>query len=401
MNDGTEIKAIMEIPEYALSVMRKLREAGEQVYTVGGCVRDAFLGLTPNDYDMTVSCPPERTLEILHELRTIPTGLKHGTVTVISEGNPIEITTFRVDGDYKDSRRPDSVSFTRRVEEDLARRDFTVNAMAYSPWEGTVDLFGGREDLKAKIIRAVGDPETRFEEDALRIMRAFRFSAQLGFSIDEDTLMGAQARREGLANIARERIGVEFIKLLCSEGAQGSLSLMAEYGITEYVTGGYMPSAHTLSALSRLENDDEIRLGTFLLDAQAETSRSIIDGLRYSNRLKSHALHIAEHARKKIETPRDATLLRGAVGDETALKVAKVSSAIGASSAEAVELVRGNRAPSRISELAVGGEELMELGFSGREVGKALRALLDTVIEDPSLNQRDILLELALGMRKS
>jgi tRNA nucleotidyltransferase (CCA-adding enzyme) len=398
--DGTDKTDRIEIPEYALGVMRRLREAGEQVYIVGGCVRDAFLGNTPNDYDMTVSCPPERTLEILRELRTIPTGLKHGTITAISEGNPIEITTFRVDGDYKDSRRPDSVSFTRRIEDDLSRRDFTVNAMAYSPWEGTVDLFGGREDLEAKIIRAVGDPAKRFEEDALRIMRAFRFSARLGFTIDEATLTGAYARRDGLANIARERIGAEFIRLLCSSGAQRALLLMAENGITEHVTGGYMPNERTLSALSRLPEDDEIRLGVFLLDADGETARGVIDGLRYSNRLKSHALLIAEHAHKKTETARDATLLRGVVGDETAIKTVTVSAALGISSAEAVALVKGNRAPSRINELAVGGEELLALGFSGREVGRALRDLLERVIDEPSLNEREILIGLAREMRK-
>ena len=178
----------IKIPEYAESVLERLEQNGEEAYIVGGSLRDSLLGKAASDYDVATSALPERTLEIFSDYRVIATGLKHGTVTVMSDGKPIEVTTFRVDGGYSDSRHPDSVSFTRSIEEDVSRRDFTVNAMAYSQRRGLVDLFGGRDDLAKGIIRAVGDPERRFDEDALRIMRAFRFSAQLDFEIEEKSL---------------------------------------------------------------------------------------------------------------------------------------------------------------------------------------------------------------------
>ena len=171
----------MKYPRYVADVITRLEECGHEAYIVGGSVRDMLLSKAPNDYDVTTSARPTETLEIFKDMRTIPTGLKHGTVTVMSRGNPIEITTFRIDGEYLDSRRPESVSFTDDVTADLSRRDFTVNAMAYSEKRGLIDVFGGKNDLEKRIIRAVRDPKERFSEDALRIMRAFRFSSQLGF----------------------------------------------------------------------------------------------------------------------------------------------------------------------------------------------------------------------------
>ena len=172
------------IPEYVGEIFARFSRFGEEAYIVGGSLRDALLGITPNDFDIATSATPEKTIELFSDKRVIETGLKHGTVTVIFDGEPVEITTFRVDGGYTDSRRPDSVSFTRSIEDDLSRRDFTVNAMAFNDERGIVDVFGGRDDLKARVIRAVREPELRFSEDALRIMRAFRFSAQLGYSAE-------------------------------------------------------------------------------------------------------------------------------------------------------------------------------------------------------------------------
>lgn len=393
MNKQEYCKSIF-IPDRALRVMERLWDAGEEVYIVGGCVRDALLGALPHDYDMTVSCIPERTLEIFSDMRTIPTGLKHGTVTVLSDGYPLELTTFRVDGSYSDSRRPDSVSFTRRVEDDLSRRDFTVNAMAYSPRTGLIDLFGGREDLEAGVIRAVGHPATRFGEDALRIMRAFRFSAQLGFSIDGKTLDGACECREGLQNIAAERIGVEFIKLICSRHPERPLRQMSELGILPYASPDYTPEDRIFSLLSGMPENDIARLGFYLSQADRQTAQGVLRVLRCSNKQKSGALSVAEWANRRIETSADATRLRGALVELAPLAV-RASVLLGVSDEGAVALVEQSTAPARIGDLAVDGGDLSALGIRGREIGATLHYLLERVIERPELNSREALLELA------
>lgn len=394
-----EKKIEIFIPEYALSVMNALRAGGEEAYIVGGCVRDALLGIEPHDYDMTVSCPPERTVELLSSFRTIGTGLAHGTVTAISAGQPIEITTFRVDGSYTDSRRPDSVSFTRSLAEDLARRDFTVNAMAYSRETALVDLFGGVSDLGAKIIRAVGDPKKRFSEDALRIMRAFRFSAQLGFEIDSATLEGAVACRRGLGKIARERIREEFIRLLCSSRPEKPLILMRNTGILDYVTGGYCPDEKIFPLLASMPRDDISRLGLFLADAHRSDAADIMRGLKCSNKQRIGALAISQNCRWRIDKPEDATRLRAAAG-EYAQSVARASVLLGCNDSMAETMVSGDSAPSCISELAVGGRDLMLLGFGGRKLGEALEWLLSEAMRAPELNTREALLALAEKKRK-
>ncbi len=217
-------------PNYARAVMAALDVAGHRGYLVGGSLRDILRGVTPHDYDMTTDATPEEMLEIFRDFRVIPTGLKHGTLTVLSDGHPIEVTTHRVDGEYLDSRRPESVSFTRQLSEDLSRRDFTVNAMAWHPETGLIDLFGGREDLEKGIIRAVGEPQKRFSEDALRILRAFRFAAQLNFEIEPRTLSGAAACREGLAHISAERIFSEVSRMLEAPAAVRGFRAMLDTG---------------------------------------------------------------------------------------------------------------------------------------------------------------------------
>ena len=206
--------------------------------------------------------------------RVIESGMKHGTVTVLIEGDPIEITTFRIDGSYTDRRHPDSVTFTRRIEEDLSRRDFTVNAMAYNPSVGLVDPFGGREDLSKQLLRAVGEPLRRFEEDALRIMRAFRFSAQLGFSIEEETLRATAEAKEGLRGIAVERIAAELSKLILSDAPAEALRMMEESGALAYVTGEYRPSREVRERLSEMPREEDARLG-FLLSGLSAPRRRI------------------------------------------------------------------------------------------------------------------------------
>ena len=236
----------MTLPGVVSFALSRLETFGHEAYVVGGAVRDAMLGREVHDYDVTTSASPEEIKSVFADFHTILTGEKHGTVTVVVDGMPLEITTYRVDGDYTDGRRPDSVEFTKNITEDLARRDFTVNAMAYSPLRGLCDPFGGAEDLKIGVIRAVGDPVRRFTEDSLRILRGFRFAARLGFEIEEKTLAAAKSERKRLPAVSAERIGSEILGLLSAERPSRSLCLMH----SAHVLGEIMPAAYfeTLAA---------------------------------------------------------------------------------------------------------------------------------------------------------
>lgn len=384
----------IEIPSYVQELIERFEARGEEAYIVGGSLRDALLGKSPSDYDMTTSALPERMLEIFSDYRVIKTGIKHGTLTVISEGRPVEITTFRIDGGYTDSRHPDSVSFTRSLPEDLARRDFTVNAMAYNQKSGLFDSFGGESDLDRRIIRAVGDPRRRFDEDALRIMRAFRFSAQLGFEIEGDTLAAAVECREGLANIAVERIFAELLRLILSPYPQEPLRLMKDGGIMKYIFGEYLPSDRLISLVNSAPLSDTARLGLLLCGADADRQREILTSLKCSNRQKSGAMAVASGAHESLTDGRQVSRFIAKYGEnsEDALCVSVI---LGNSSAEMPELARKNSAPRSIKELRIDGSDLVALDFEGREIGKTLALLLDRTLDDPSLNERARLLELA------
>lgn len=387
----------IKIPDYVTSLMEILCENGEESYVVGGSLRDFMLGKVPKDYDMATSSLPSRTLSIFSDCgyRTLETGIRHGTVTVISEGKPVEITTFRVDGGYTDGRHPDSVSFTSSIEEDLARRDFTVNAMAYNDGVGLIDLFGGEEDLKQGIIRTVGEAEKRFEEDALRIMRAFRFSAALDFEIEEKTLRGAKVCRGGLKNIARERIGAEFISLICAPAPERVIGQMREYGILPFVVGDFVPLRNAEAALQKLPNAPECRLGALFYDCSENVLRQILSELKCSNKQKKGAVTVAKLAKRQILTSADAAHLK-ADGGEYACFALEASIALGFSPSEARNLYRGSTAPCGIAELKISGAEIAKLGVKGKEIGLTLEYLLDKTLENPLLNDREKLIELAL-----
>lgn len=382
------------LPEYVRRLMALLEASGEEAYVVGGGLRDALLGKEPSDYDLATSASPERMCEIFSDFRTVGSGLKHGTLTVICDRHPIEITTFRVDGSYTDSRHPDSVSFTRSIEEDLARRDFTVNAMAYNERRGLIDLYGGREDLRDGVIRAVGDPERRFQEDALRILRAFRFSALLGFDIDAPTLAAAEKCRGGLDNIARERIGSEFLKLICAPHPERPLLLMRECGVLSAALLDYQPDVALIEALAKMPDEVGARLGFLLVDCDACAARDIIASLRCSNRQKQDALALRENARYRVATRRDAARLCSLMRDG-AYSAALASVLLGVSDENATELVLRNAAPRSVDELAIGGRELCALGARGRQVGELLSYMLERTADDPSLNREDALLKIA------
>lgn len=387
----------MVIPAHIQALLDRMDAAGEVGYLVGGCLRDSLLGLTPHDFDIATSARPERTVEIFSDYRVIPTGIKHGTVTVIAEDCPVEITTFRIDGTYTDSRHPDSIRFADRINEDLARRDFTVNAMAYHPTRGLVDLFGGKEDLNAKLIRAVGNPATRFSEDALRILRAFRFSAQLGFSIHPDTLSGAEQTREGLSHIAKERITTEWLRLVTSPSPSQPIRQMISLGILPYITGSYTPSERLLALLPHVPSNTDARLGLLFAETSEQELRHSLTALKCSNRQITGALAVRRGALLTVASPKDAGRFRAATGCYTSDAIA-VSVLLGHSPKEATEWIRQSTAPCRVTDLALTGRDLSALGFAGKEIGEVLSRLLTQAMEDPSLNRREILLSLAKQM---
>lgn len=388
----------MKYPEYVAKVIDRLENSGFEAYIVGGSVRDTVIGRKPYDFDVTTSALPAETLEVFADLRTIPTGLKHGTVTVISDGKPIEVTTFRIDGEYTDSRHPDTVRFTDSITADLSRRDFTVNAMAYNKKRGLVDPFGGKKDIENGIIRAVGEPNKRFFEDALRIMRAFRFSAQLGFYIDKDTLLAARELRGGLKNIAMERISAEFLKLICAPEPKSVLELMIENNILEYILGEYIPTQRTLSALGNTPPSERIRLGVLMSEACREEARKILAGLRLSGKLMSNALTIANKAAERLcGDEAAARRFIGGCGElcEDVLIAAKALGNLDEGFERAVTENLSKNVCTTGADLAINGSHLVNIGITGTAVGQTLRYLLEQVMETPDKNRADILLSLA------
>ena len=345
------------------SVRVQLEAQEKETYETLGAMYEEY---HPSDYDMTTSALPERMIEIFSDFRVIKTGLKHGTLTVLSDGRPVEITTFRIDGGYTDSRHPDSVSFTRCLSEDLARRDFTVNAMAYNERVGLVDEFRGISDLHDGVIRAVGEPHRRFSEDALRIMRAFRFSAQLGFKIEEKTLAAASECREGLSNIARERIFSELLKLLHSPHSADALKQMRESGVMRYVLGDYCPSERIFSLISSMPDTDEARLGMLLFEAEEIGRREILLSLKCSNRQKSGALAVAEGAAAKLETRADVSRFLAEYGRDASDALC-ASVLLGNSDESVFSLADKNNAPRAIGDLAVGGGDMVAIAKTRQE----------------------------------
>ena len=392
----------MKYPEYVASIINRLENNGHEAYIVGGSVRDFILHRTPGDFDVTTSALPEQTLEIFKDLRTVPTGLKHGTVTVLSDGHPIEITTFRIDGEYRDSRHPDKVIFTDSITEDLSRRDFTVNAMAFSESRGLVDPFGGKNDLNAKIIRAVGEPKKRFSEDALRIMRAFRFAAQLGFEIEKDTLAAAAEQKNSLERIARERIGAEFIKLICADKPAYSLGLMREYKLFEHILGGYEPQPRIFEAISSAPNDTAVRLGIIMSECPTEKIKDFLGGLRLSSKMINASSVVAKEARAYLSgTSADARRFIGRCGVYLN-EVVTAAEALGNLDADFAGYLSENGSRevcTTVGGLAINGSHLIKLGFDGKEVGKTLSYLLERVIEDPENNTPERLVALASELK--
>ena len=433
----------IKIPQYALTAMKELEKNGFSSFVVGGCVRDSIMGKAANDWDMTTSATPEETLEVFKNFRTIPTGIKHGTVTVLIDKQPLEITTFRIDGEYSDNRRPDSVNFTRNIENDLSRRDFTVNAMAYSEKEGLVDLFGGGEDIEKKIIRCVGEPDKRFREDALRIMRAIRFSSVLGFEIEEKTAESIRRNKHLLKNIAAERIRVELEKLLLGDGAERILlqfsdvifEIIPELEKTAKVAQNcpyhvYDLWHHTVKSVGASEKNKYVRLAMLLHDigkpetkttdengcdhfkghapVSAEKAREILQKLRYDKKTVSVVTKLIFHHDDRLYcAPQKVKKHASEFGFEFLRLLDKVSRAdILAQNPEKngrlsdcdrymalLDKVEEEDGCLKISDLKVDGNDLISLGYRGKEIGQALANLLEKVIRNEIENSREALIK--------
>ena len=381
-----------------------LESCGFEVFIVGGCLRNILMGKAPHDWDMTTSALPEETAEAFRSLghKVIETGIKHGTVTVIIDETPLEITTFRIDGSYSDSRHPDKVSFTRSLSEDLVRRDFTVNAMAYSEKKGLIDLFDGISDLKAGVLRAVGDPEKRFSEDALRILRAFRFSSEHGFVIEEKTKEAASKLRAGLVNVSKERICSELYRILLGDNASLALKELIDCGIMPYIFEGYDNSfAPKVDFVNLLPKEIPPRLGAVLFNLPRDKAENALHILKMGNRDKSNtkavleAADVLKHSPPKSIVEARRFVRRFGKNLYGTLDLAKGVSGNISLSEELILKANGESFPKNFGELAVDGNDMIALGASGKETGEVLSFLLERTTDDPSLNCKDTLCRLA------
>ena len=368
-------------PKYVLNILCALDSAGHRAVLAGGCVRDSLLGRRPSDWDIASSASPEEVLALFP--RCVPTGIKHGTVTVLSGGGSVEVTAFRAEGGYSDHRRPDSVSFGCPLEADLARRDLTVNAMAMDAAGEITDPFGGRDDLRRRLLRCVGEPERRFDEDALRMLRTVRFSAQLGFEIEPRTLEAIRALAHLASGLSAERVRDELLKTLRSS-APGLVWQLVDLGL----------------------------LDACLAPGDASAPREALDVLPIYARL-AHFCRDLELGGYIMSTDRFLAALR--FDGETLRRTASAVEVLKSGSRDWKRLLRGhgvaavlaahpkNRALRAVlrsgecwelSSLAIGGRELAALGYSGPELGRELRRLLDHVIDYPADNRADILCKL-------
>lgn len=385
------------IPSYVTAVLAALQKGGKRAYLVGGSLRDLLRGEVPHDFDLTTDATPDEMLEILGDFRVIPTGLSHGTVTVLSDGHPIEITTHRTDGTYTDSRHPDSVRFTTELCEDLARRDFTVNAMAFSPETGLQDPFGGQADLEKRILRAVGDPKKRFEEDALRILRCFRFVAKLGFSVEADTARAARDCASRLSLIAVERIFSELTRTVTAPKAAEGLAALFAAGCTPYVFFDVTPDEALLPRLAALPPDAPLRIAALLHKCDEGQVRRLIRRWHAPNAFLDSVLSYLSILKEPVPTtPYEARrfvcqhyphfekglVLRGVLYSED----------VGASLALTKQVLKNGTA-IEIRRLAVNGKELQDaVGVRPAKTAFLLGRLQDLVWQVPEKNRREILL---------
>lgn len=436
---------LIELPEKVSVIIDRLKEAGYDAYAVGGCVRDSALGRVPQDWDITTSARPQQVKEVFGH--TIDTGIQHGTVTVMLDHEGFEVTTYRIDGEYEDARHPKNVEFTSELKEDLKRRDFTINAMAYNDETGFVDEFDGLGDLERKVIRCVGDPEERFTEDALRMLRAVRFAAQLGFSIEENTWKAIIKLAPNLRKISAERIQAELVKLLVSPHPEEMLAVY-HTGISDVILPEFSRmmecqqnhphhrgtvGEHTVWSLQAVPPRKGLRLAMLLHDVAkplcrtedsqgmhhfhghpekgAEMAGQILRRLKFDN---DTIRHVAALVRSHDDRPyplsekvvRRAILKNGEeiYPDLFAVKRADILAQSDYLKKEKLDYVdeyekiyqdiRRKEQCLSLKQLAVTGKDLIAAGMKpGKELGAVLKRMLEDVIDEPELNRREVLLQ--------
>lgn len=416
----------MYLPQPVRDVISRLQDCGFSAYAVGGCVRDSLMGRTPGDYDVTTSARPDDMLRCFADWRVVETGLQHGTVTVVRGGMNVETTAYRIDGVYADHRHPTGVTFTDSLAEDLSRRDFTVNAMAYSDRDGIVDRFGGQRDLCDRIIRCVGEPEKRFHEDGLRILRAMRFAAVLDFTVDPDTARAALDLAPLLSYISRERIHVELKKLVCGVAAPRILRqfagiaaiLFTDVSEKEICAGAdAIERLATLSpalpdAISPLCADPGLRFAALFCAFPEPRFRDAIRSLKMA-RAEENAIRMCrdplpdglpERGIPERGIPERALYRRllGKYGMDGAARRILCERAAGAADEPetrrrlaSLTAVEREHLPNTLHDLAVTGSDLQAQGITGAQLGKTLARLLDAVTADALPNERDVLLAAA------
>ena len=395
----------IEMPVQVEEILGKLREHGYEAFAVGGCVRDAILGRIPGDWDITTSAHPEEVKQVFGH--TIDTGLQHGTVTVMRDHIGYEITTYRIDGEYEDGRHPKEVIFTGELREDLRRRDFTINAMAYSHETGIVDIFGGAEDLAARRIRCVGDARERFTEDALRILRAVRFSAQLGFSIEEETWQALCELAPSLIHVSKERVQVELTKTLRSDRPEFIWKTEAA-GLAPYISktfpevfAAWKERERISTAAAHLPAEKALRWAYFLAPAGEEVCVRVLKELKMDNDTIDKAKILSRFAFTQIEPEEIAVRCAMSAMEDTVfdwlLLLQEVLTPERVDAVEEVRLlakqIRERGDCIRLKHLAVTGKDLIQAGIRpGPALGKTLHLLFEKVLENPAWNEKERLL---------
>lgn len=439
------------IPSYCKKVINLLQNCGFEAYIVGGCVRDSLMGKTPNDYDVTTNATPQEMLECFKGQRVVETGLKHGTVTVVIDNQNIEVTTYRIDGEYQDNRHPKSVNFTKNLKEDLKRRDFTVNALAFNEKSGLVDLFDGEKDIKKGIIKCVGEPDKRFSEDGLRILRALRFSSVLGFEIDEETAKSIHKNKNLLKNISVERIFVEFKKLLCGKNAENVLLKFKD------VIAVFIPEitpcfdfdqhtkyhcydiyTHIIKTVSSIAPEEKLRLSAFFHDigkpqvyftdengvghfyghnkSSKKITRDVLDRLKCDNETKNFVLEMVYyHDVDVVTTEKAVKRFLNKTSPEFLRQLIEIKRADAAAHApqyrdreeylnallSILEKIENEKQCFSLKDLDLNGSDLIENGFvEGEQIGKVINYALESVINGEVKNKKDELIKLVIEKRR-
>lgn len=385
----------MQLPKNVDYILKELNSKGHEGYIVGGCVRDYLMGKEPHDYDITTSALPEEVKAIFSH--TADTGIQHGTVTVIIDKAGYEITTYRIDGEYKDNRHPEEVVFTDKLSGDLSRRDFTINAIAYNPHKGYVDLFNGRADIENKIIRGVGEPAKRFREDALRMMRAVRFSAQLDFSIEENTLNALKENASLIKNISIERIREEFFKLILSDHNE-RLDILLNSGMTEYFLPEILYKDIEYEKINTLSRDIVIRLAYIFYGIEAGMVNKIMKRLKADNKSIDAVTAIVKYADYEITDLYSVRKLKNLAGENVYSLIEVMGAVKNSSMNRELEMFKAvENDCCTLKELNLKGDDLIKEGIRGKAIGQALDKALDYVMKEPCNNLKEVLLKYIKG----